>query len=205
MTVTFHIYLTTDYVYNNNHFFKYFGWMQFTRNTCTDVLLKNEQQYTTNYIITRMHSSRMRTARALTVSASMLCAGGVPGPGGCVPGPGGGYLVPGWVCTWSQGVYLVWGCTWSRGVPGLGGVPGPRDVPGPGVGVYLVLGGAPGPGGCTWSWGVYLVRGVPGLGAVRDLGVYLVPGGVPGPGGCTWSRGGGSTWSGGVPGLGGCT
>ena len=30
---------------------------------------------------TRLHSSRMRTARALTVSPSMLCAGGVP-PGG---------------------------------------------------------------------------------------------------------------------------
>ena len=44
-------------------------------------------------------------------------------------------------------------------------------VPGPGCtwfrGVYLVLGGVPGPGGCTWS-----------------RGVYLVPGGVPGPGGC---------------------
>ena len=78
-------------------------------------------------------------------------------------------------------------------------------------GVYLVLGGVPGPGGCTWSGGV----GVPGLG------------GVPGPEGCTWSwgvylvPGGGCTWSWGmylVPGgvylpgaggggylLGGCT
>ena len=42
-----------------------------------------------------MHSSRMRTARSLTVSPSMLCSGGclvwgVPGPGGCLPGPGGG-------------------------------------------------------------------------------------------------------------------
>ena len=44
---------------------------------------------------TRLHSSRMRTARALTVSPSMLCAGGgVSAPGGC--------LLPGGVC--SQGV-----------------------------------------------------------------------------------------------------
>ena len=72
----------------------------------------------------------MRTARALTVSPSMLCAGGgvcfrgvcsqegvpeswgVPGLGGSalgsVPGPGG----------------LLGGCTWSGGVPGpLGGWP----------------------------------------------------------------------------------
>ena len=85
---------------------------------------------------TRLHSSRMRTARALTVSNSMLCAEGV-------------YLVPGG-CTWSgEGVYLVpggmdvpdpRGCTWSGGC-----------IPGPGG--YLVLGGVPGSGGCTWSWG----------------------------------------------------
>ena len=73
--------------------------------------------------------------------------------GGGVPGPGG-YLVPG-------------GCTWSW----EGGVPGPRR------GVYLVLGGVPGPGG-----------------------VYLVLGGVPSPGRGqgTWSRG--APGSGGVPG-----
>ena len=45
--------------------------------------------------VTRLHSSRMRTAHALTVSPSMLCTGG---------------------CTWSWEVYLVpGGCTWSRG------------------------------------------------------------------------------------------
>ena len=62
------------------------------------------------------------------------------------------------------GVYLVPGGGYL-----VGGVPGPKGctwslggVPGPG-GVYLV------PGGCTWFQGVYLV-----------LGVYLVPGGVPG-------------------------
>ena len=130
--------------------------------------------------ITRMHSSRMRTARVLTVSLSMLCGGGCTWSRGGVPG---------------QGVYLV-----------LGGVPGPRGVccqgvvPGPG-GCSCSWGGVPGSGGCTWSQGglllgVYLVlvgsapggctwsRGVPG-----PRGVYLVLGGVC-SGGCTWSQGG---------------
>ena len=95
---------------------------------------------------TRMHSSRMRTARLLPVSPSMNCSG---------------------VCTWSGGVYVVrgvylvpgdvpgpGGCTWSQGdVPGSrgdGGVPGLGVYLGvPGLGVYLV------PEGCTV--GVYLV------------------------------------------------
>ena len=47
----------------------------------------------------------MRTARALTVSPSMLCARGVSAPG-VVPDPGGG--------TWSRGVCSR-GCTWSGG------------------------------------------------------------------------------------------
>ena len=159
---------------------------------------------------TRMHSSRMRTARLLPVSPSMHCSGrsclvlgrGVPAwvPGGYLPGPGG--------CTWSRGctcpvlgVYL----------PGPGGVP---DWSGGCTclinwGVYL-----PGPGGCTclvprgctclvqggdgacsgeciWSGG-YLpgTRGyLPGPG-VPGLGVWncLVWGGwgyLPGPRGCT--------------------
>ena len=93
----------------------------------------------------RLHSSRMRTARALTVSPSMLCTGGV---GGGVPGPGGSLLlggVPGPGGCLLPGVYLVLGgvCSW-RGVPGLGSVPGL--------------------GGCTWSGGCLLPRkgGVPG-------------------------------------------
>ena len=124
--------------------------------------------------LTRLHSSRMRTARALTVSPSMLCTGGCTWSGGWgVPGLGGVCVPVGGVgCTWSWGVYLVWGCTWSWGV-------------------YLVPGGVPGPRGCTWSqggtWsrGVYLVLwGVPGLGGVPGPGgVYLVPGGLPGLGG----------------------
>ena len=43
-----------------------------------------------------MHSSRMRTARALTVSPSMLCAGGVSAPGG-------------------RGLGLLWGCLLGGG------------------------------------------------------------------------------------------
>ena len=126
-----------------------------------------------NFLITRLHSIRMRTARVLTVSPSMLCTGGVPGPGG--------------VCSW-WGMYLVLG-----GVPGRGGVPGPRGgVPGPGSGVpgpgevYLVPGGAPGPMrvylvlGGTWYRGGVPGRGCTwsqGLGGVSAPGVYLVPGG----------------------------
>ena len=93
--------------------------------------------------LTRMHSSRMRTARLMPVSPSMHCSGDVPG----------------------QGVYLVQG-----GVPGLGGVPAQGVVylvlgGVPGLGVYLVQGG-------TWSGDVYLVGGggVPGPGGVPGLG-----------------------------------
>ena len=69
--------------------------------------LKMMQVYTS----TRLHSSRMRTVRVLTVSLSMLCSGGVPGPGGVylvwgsVPGPRGLYLV--WGVYLVLGVYLV--------------------------------------------------------------------------------------------------
>ena len=56
----------------------------------------------------------MRTARALTVSPSMRCAGvgawswgGMPGLGGCmVPGGGGD--------AWSWGVCMVGGCVVSQ-------------------------------------------------------------------------------------------
>ena len=95
-------------------------------------------------LLTRMHSSRMRTVRSSgRISGVYLFRGGVPAWGG----------------TWSQGVYLVqWGvpgpegCTWSRGlylVLGVylvpGGVPGLGGVPGPG-GLYLVQGGCSGSG-----------------------------------------------------------
>ena len=53
---------------------------------------------------TRLHSSRMRTARALTVSPSMLCGGGG------VSAPGGRCLLPG-------------GCLLRGSAPGGGGIP----------------------------------------------------------------------------------
>ena len=68
----------------------------------------------------KLHSSRMRTARALTVSHSML-AGGVWSRGG-VSGPRGGLLPMGWVSA-PGGVCLLGG-----GVSAPGGVSGPGDV-----------------------------------------------------------------------------
>ena len=58
-------------------------------------------------LYTRLHSSRMRTARLLPVSRSMHCAGG----GACLWSGGGG------ACLWSRGV----ACLWSRGGLLLGG------------------------------------------------------------------------------------
>ena len=59
-----------------------------------------------NISITRLHSSKMHTARLLTVSPSMHCARGVPGPGRCVCSRG--------VCSW--GVVCSGGCLVSGGV-----------------------------------------------------------------------------------------
>ena len=60
---------------------------------------------------TRMHSSRMHTARLLPVSPSMHCSlGGVPG----------WVYLPGGVTV--QGVYLPRGCTCPGGVPAQGRV-----------------------------------------------------------------------------------
>ena len=133
----------------------------------------------------------MRTARVLTVSPSMLCTGW-----------GGGCLLPGgllWGCV-SVYLVLVLGCLLSGGVPGpgvsaLGGVSAPRGCTwSRGCllrGVYLVPGGAPGPGGCVPGLGrVSAPRGVSGLGectwswgCVCSWGMYLVWG-VSAPGGC---------------------
>ena len=122
-------------------------------------------------VYTRLHSSRMRTARALTVSPSMLC-----GEGGCLlreggvcfrgvgvcSGGGGGCLLRG------EGEYLVLGgCL----LQGEGGVPGWGCLL---WGVYLVPGG-------VCAGGLYLV-----LGGVCSQGVSA-PGGVCSSGGCTWS------------------
>ena len=126
-----------------------------------------------------MHSSRMRTGRALTLSRGGVCSQGDGGctclvPGGCLPGgvcwgvylPGprgegctclvpGGCLLQGGVPAWSGGVYL----------------PGPRGVylPGPGGSYLPGLGGVPAwsRGGCTCLvWGGWCT--------------CLIPGGVPG-------------------------
>ena len=86
--------------------------------------------------VTRLHSSRMHTARSLTVSPSMLCSGeggvtawsrgclpgpgGVPAwsrggaclvPGGCLPSPGGGAWSHGRGCLLGPGGYpsMHWG------------------------------------------------------------------------------------------------
>ena len=66
------------------------------------------QQQNLNYILSRMHSSRMRTVRLLTVSQHAL-PGGVPAGGWTCPVGG----VPAWgctclgcVCTCLGGVYL---------------------------------------------------------------------------------------------------
>ena len=97
-----------------------------------------------NLNLTRMHSSRMRTARALTVSPSMFCSGGrgvsahggvsadgVSAPGGCllrgVSAPGGslllgGCLLPGGVCS---GVSALGGVC-SQGVSAPRGMSAPK-------------------------------------------------------------------------------
>ena len=88
-------------------------------------------QFLAKVIYTRMHSSRMRTDRSLTVCCSLLPRGGlvwgVPGLGG-MPGLGGVCSrgrVPGLGGVWSGGWCLVQGGVCSQGgvVPGWGGYP----------------------------------------------------------------------------------
>ena len=67
---------------------------------------------------TRLHSSRMRTARVLTVSPSILCMGGVCS-GGCL-------LLGRGVCP-QGGVSVAWGVC-CQGVSAAGGVSAPRGV-----------------------------------------------------------------------------
>ena len=123
---------------------------------------------------TRLHSSRMRTARALTVSPSMLCVwGGVSAPGeGCllwgVSAPWGGLL--------PRGVSAPrWGGAWSGG----GGIPACTEVDPP----------------CEQNHrGCLLPRGVSAPWGVCSWGVSA-PGGCLLPGGVCLLLGG--TWSGG--------
>ena len=113
---------------------------------------------------TRMHSSRMRTGRSLTVCCSLL-PGGVCLVRGGLPGPGG-------VSTWSGGVLPA-----QRGVclvPG-GYLLGPGGSAWSRGDVCLVRGVLPAQGGSAWSRGRVSAwsRGV-----------------LPAGGGSAWSRGG---------------
>ena len=126
------------------------------------------------FSFTRMHSSRMHTANLLPISPSMHCLGGGAGTRGCtlsggrwVPGPGGVGGVAGLgVNGRGVGVYLVRGCTWSQGVNLVWGYLV--------QGMYLVLGGVPGPGGCTWSGGCTYLGGT-WSGDVPAQGRYTPP------------------------------
>ena len=69
---------------------------------CLNCIFSNSTAKGRKILYTRMHSSRMRTGRTLTVFRSLLFRGEGSGPGG-VPAWSGGGLVPG-------GTYLVWGC-----------------------------------------------------------------------------------------------
>ena len=81
-------------------------------------------------MLTRLHSSRMRTARALTVYHSMLGGGGV--------------------CVCSRGVSAPGG----GGVSALGGVCSGGSAPGEGVSAWGGL-----LGGCLLRGGGHLLRG----------------------------------------------
>ena len=73
--------------------------------------------FSLNSVIKRLHSSRMHTTHVLTVSPSMPCTRGMPGPGGMcllwgVPAPGGG--------AWSRGA-----CSWGVSKHALRQTPSP--------------------------------------------------------------------------------
>ena len=79
-----------------------------------------------SYEPTKMHSSRMRTARLLPVSPNMHCSWGVYPPRGCtyLGGTCPGVYLPGG-CTYPGGVYLPGGGTCPGGVPAGGYLPYP--------------------------------------------------------------------------------
>ena len=110
-------------------------------------------------LLTRLHSSRMRTSRLLPVSPSMHCMGGVSAPGGYLPLVGEGVSAPGEIPASGPG-----GSAPRReGVPasGPGGVCSRGEgVPASGPGGCLLLGDT-----CLWSWGGLLPgEGVPASG-----------------------------------------
>ena len=67
-----------------------------------------------NIQLTRMHSSRMRTARSLTASRS-ICSGGMHAWGACMPE---GAYIPGMACV--PGGMCAWGHVCLVGVGGQG-------------------------------------------------------------------------------------
>ena len=167
--------------------------------------------------MTRLHSNRMHTARALTVAHSMLCAGGctwgeclLPGgvcSGGClllglllggkgVPGPWWGLLQGGPLggCTWSWADLVPGGGVCSRGVYLVGGVCSWRGVPGPRGCLFQEVSAPRGElvlgGICSGGCTWSGVAGPLG-GLLLGAGVPCPGGSAPGPGGvCTWSWGG---------------
>ena len=127
---------------------------------------------------TRLHSSRMRTAHALTVSPSMLCAWGMSAPGGCLllGDVSRGCLVPegvswGGVCSWGVSAPRGVGCICSSGS-------------------WCLLGGFSS-GGCFFSGGCVCSRG-----CVCSEGVDYSRGwwGLSSPGGVCSRWGGICSW-----------
>ena len=110
-----------------------------------------------NTILTRLHSSRMRTARALTVSPSMLAGGG------------GGEGVS------ARVGYLLWGVSALQGVSAPGGLSARG-------GCVCSGGGASAPRGECLLLGGWLLWGVSHLGGLLPRGC-LLQGGVSAPGG----------------------
>ena len=99
------------------------------------MILSNTKLYyvTSNYLITTMHSRRMRTGRSLTVCCSLLPRGVVSAPGGCLfLGGGVCFWGVGGVCSWGVSAFggcLLLGVCWGVSAPGgvcSGGVSAPR-------------------------------------------------------------------------------
>ena len=121
-----------------SHFFSFLQTMQFTGFSFCPLphsiksynIVLNVQHNLGLLSLTRMHSSRMRTGRSLTVCRSLLRGGCTQSQGctqshrGCTQS--GGVLSPGG-CTQSQGVYLVLGVYL---VPGSGLTGGVSDLGG---------------------------------------------------------------------------
>ena len=139
------------------------------------LFLKNCKFVAMQKIKTRMHSSRMRTGRSLTVCQSLLWGMFFPLRGVCSQGG-----------VYSGGVCLLWGSVFSQG-----GVSAPGGVCSQ-AGGCLLLGGVCSRGCVCLLWGVVcskgicsrgrLFQGVSVLGGVCSGGLSAQ--GVSAPGGC---------------------